>query len=107
MIGQPRCGAGSTAVARGAEKSHAPRARGRIASLFPLAGYGFIETPDGREIYFHRHAISDPDFKAADVGSAVFFSEEEGERGPQAAAVQLIHPHARGRHGHGNGEAES
>jgi cold shock CspA family protein len=92
---------------RGAEKAHAARARGRIAQLCPLQGYGFIETPDGREIYFHRHAISDPDFRAADVGSPVFFSEEEGEQGPQAAAVQLIHPHARGRHGRTSGESES
>jgi cold shock CspA family protein len=78
---------------RGAEKPHAPRARGRISRLFPLQGYGFIETPDGREIYFHRHAISDHDFRLADVGSAVFFSEEEGDEGAQAAAVQLVRPH--------------
>lgn len=92
---------------RGMEKPHAPRARGRIAQIFPLAGYGFIETPEGREIYFHRHALSDPDFKAADIGSAVFFSEEEGDEGPQAAAVHLIHPHAGGRQGRSDGEAES
>ena len=92
---------------RGVEKTHAPRARGRIAQIFPLEGYGFIETPDGREVYFHRNAISDLEFKAADVGSAVSFSEEEGEKGPQAAAVQLIHPHARGRHGPGAAEGRS
>jgi len=78
---------------RGAEKAHAPRARGRISQLFPLQGYGFIETPDGREIYFHRHAIPDLEFRAADVGSPVFYSEEEGDQGPQAAFVQLVHPH--------------
>jgi len=81
---------------RGAEKRHGERARGRIAQLFPLAGYGFIETSDGREIYFHRHAISTRDFRLADIGTPVFFSEEEGEQGPQAAAVQLVHPHQRG-----------
>jgi cold shock CspA family protein/ribosome-associated translation inhibitor RaiA len=79
---------------RGAEKPHVARASGRISQLFPLQGYGFIETPDGREIYFHRHAISDYDFKAADVGTPVYFSEEEGDEGPQAAAVHLVHPHA-------------
>ena len=78
---------------RGATKQHLPRAQGRVSQLFPLAGYGFIETPDGREIYFHRHAISDHDFRLVDVGSPVFYSEEEGEEGPQAAAVQLVHPH--------------
>lgn len=78
---------------RGAEKAHAERARGRVAQLFPLQGYGFIETSDGREIYFHRHAIADHDERRIDVGSTVFFTEEDGDDGPQAAFVQLIHPH--------------
>lgn len=75
--------------ARGAEKSHAVRARGRIARINPLANHGFIETPDGREVYFHRHAISDHDFRLADVGSEVVFAEEDGNDGPQASIVQL------------------
>lgn len=79
---------------RGATKPHLPRAQGRVSQLFPLQGYGFIETPDGREIYFHRHAISDQDFRIVDIGSPVFFSEEEGDQGPQAAFVQLVHPHS-------------
>ncbi len=81
---------------RGEEKAHAPRARGRIAQLFPLQGYGLIETPDGREIYFHRHSISDGEFRLADVGTPVVYSEEEGDEGPQASIVHLVHPH----HGH-------
>jgi cold shock CspA family protein len=78
---------------RGAEKAHAARARGRVAQLFPLQGYGFIETSDGREVYFHRHAVADRDGRLLDVGSDVFFTEEEGDDGPQAAFVQLIHHH--------------
>lgn len=78
---------------RGVEKTHAARGRGRISKLFPLQGYGFIETPDGREVYFHRHAISDHDFRLVDVGTPVFFSEEEGDEGPQAAAVHIARPH--------------
>lgn len=89
---------------RGGVKLHTPRARGRIARLFPLEGYGFIETADGREIYFHRHAVSQHDFRAANVGSAVFFSEEEGDDGPQAAAVHLVHPHQHASHGGGTEE---
>lgn len=82
----------------GAEKLHRPRARGRISRFFPLQGYGFIEAPDGREIYFHRNAISDPAFHAVDIGSPVFFSEEEGDAGPQASAVHLVHPHDNALH---------
>lgn len=81
---------------RGAEKTHADRCGGRVSKVFPLLGYGFIETPDGREIYFHRNALSDREFRLADVGSPVFFSEEEGDRGPQASAVHLAHPHRQG-----------
>lgn len=92
---------------RGAEKTHAVRAHGRIAQLFPLQGYGFIETPDGREIYFHRHAISDHDFHIADVGSPVYFSEEEGDDGPQASAVQLAHPHSHVLHEGASPEEEA
>jgi len=93
---------------RGAEKAHQPRARGRITQIFPLQGYGFIATADGREIYFHRHAISDQDFRMADVGSPVFYTEEQGDDGPQAAAVHLEHPHARGlRRGASSGGAAS
>lgn len=75
---------------RGAEKAHTERPRGQISQLFPLQGYGFLETPDGREIYFHRNALSDPDFRAADIGTPVFFREEAGDEGPQATVVQVI-----------------
>ena len=80
---------------RGGVKSHASRAEGRIAQLFVPLGYGFIEAADGREIYFHRHAVSDHDFQRMEIGSAVFYGEEEGDEGPQAAFVQLVHPQRR------------
>jgi cold shock CspA family protein len=80
---------------RGVEKRHVARSQGRVSQFFPLQHHGFIETPDGREIYFHRHAISDHDFHILDVGSPVFYSEEEGDEGPQATSVQLVHPHHR------------
>lgn len=87
---------------RGVEKPHVPRAQGHVSQLFPLQAYGFIETPDGREIYFHRHAMSDHDFQLVDIGSRVFYSEEEGDEGPQAAFVQLVHPHHQATRPHGD-----
>ncbi|MFN5755719.1 MAG: cold shock domain-containing protein [Planctomycetia bacterium] len=86
---------------RGAVKPHAPRAIGRVTQVFPLQGYGFLATPDGREIYFHQHAISEHDFRMLEIGSEVHFSEEEGDQGAQAAHVQLVHPHSHAaRRGH-------
>jgi ribosomal subunit interface protein len=68
-------------------------AGGRVARLFRDAGYGFIETPDGREVYFHRNSVADDAFDALSAGVRVRFTEELGEKGPQATVV-----HA-GRHG--------
>jgi cold shock CspA family protein len=76
---------------RGTVKRHAAQAEGRVTRIFPLQGYGFIETPDGREIYFHRHALSADDFRIVDLGTRVHFIEEEGEQGPQAAHVEVMH----------------
>ena len=83
---------------QGAEKAHGERPHGRISQLFPLEGYGFIKTADGRDVYFHRNALSDPDFRVADVGTPVSFTEEEGDNGPQAAAVHVTRPHTQARH---------
>jgi cold shock CspA family protein len=79
---------------RGAVKAHAPRPHGRVSKLFPDAGYGFIATPDGREVFFHRHSVLHDAFGRLAVGTKVDFAEEEGEKGPQASTVKLI-----GRHG--------
>jgi ribosomal subunit interface protein len=93
---------------RGSEKVHAVRTQGHVSQIFPLQGYGFIETPDGREIYFHSHAMSEHDFQLIEVGSSVFYSEEEGDEGPQAAFVQRVHPHqhaAQSRSGQSHGDS--
>jgi len=41
---------------RGEVKAHVPESHGRVAKLIAGEDYGFIETPDGREIYFHRNS---------------------------------------------------
>ncbi len=74
---------------RGAVKSHEGPALARVARLFSDDGYGFLETPDGREIYFHRNSVLAPGFERLEVGSHVRFAEEEGEKGPQASTVTL------------------
>ena len=74
----------------GAVKVHEPAAHGRISKLFPEEGYGFLETPDGREIYFHDHSVLQPGFDHIAVGTEVRFAEELGEKGPQASTVRVI-----------------
>jgi ribosome-associated translation inhibitor RaiA/cold shock CspA family protein len=72
---------------RGATKSPEPRLYGRVSKLFPELDYGFLETPDGREIYFHRNSVLGGKFDTFTVGMPVRFVEEEGEQGPQASTV--------------------
>jgi len=76
-------------------KCHEPAPQARVSKLFAEDGYGFIETPDGRELYFHQHALVNGDFKHLEVGSEVSFVEEAGEKGPQASTVRMV-----GRHNH-------
>ena len=70
-------------------RERATAARGRVGRIFPGGGYGFLETPDGREVYFHERSVLDGGFPRLRVGSAVRFSEEAGENGPQASSVAL------------------
>jgi cold shock CspA family protein len=75
---------------RGAVKAHEAAPRGRVSQLFPEAGYGFLETRDGREIYFHRHSVLHPGFDRLEIGVEVRFTEEVGEKGPQASSVAIV-----------------
>ena len=71
-------------------KTHEPAHQARVTKLFPIEGYGYIETPDGREIYFHANSVINDRFKILKLGSKVSFAEEAGEKGPQASTVRLI-----------------
>jgi cold shock CspA family protein len=75
---------------RGAVKSHEAAPLARVSRLFPAEDYGFLETPDGREVYFHRHSVLHPGFEHLTVGSEVRFAEEAGDKGPQASTVAMI-----------------
>jgi cold shock CspA family protein/ribosome-associated translation inhibitor RaiA len=74
----------------GKTKAHEAPPHGRVASLFPEQDYGLIETPDGREIYFHRNAVVNDGFAKLKPGSEVRFTESEGEKGPQASTVHIV-----------------
>jgi cold shock CspA family protein/ribosome-associated translation inhibitor RaiA len=78
---------------RGEVKRHESEAHGRVAKFLAGEDYGFIETPDGREIYFHRNSVLNGAFDRLTVGSEVRFVEEMGEKGPQASTVRVIGKH--------------
>jgi len=78
---------------RGQVKSHAAPARGWVSLLKPEAGYGFLTTGDGREVYFHRNSVLGSRFADLEPGDEVRFEEESGEKGPQASTVHAIGGH--------------
>jgi cold shock CspA family protein len=78
---------------RGQVKQHESQEHGRVAKFLAGEDCGFIETADGREIYFHRNSVLDGAFDRLTVGSEVRFVEEMGEKGPQASTVHLIGKH--------------
>jgi cold shock CspA family protein/ribosome-associated translation inhibitor RaiA len=63
-----------------------PQLRARVARLFPDEDFGFLETEEGREIYFHRNSVLG-EFEELRLGTEVRFHEEPGDEGPQASTV--------------------
>ena len=70
---------------RGQVKTRVGALHGRVARLSP-EGYGFLETEDEREVYFHENSVLGG-FGRLKVGARVRFTEEMGEQGPQASSV--------------------
>lgn len=80
---------------RGFVKALETAPHARVSKPFPKEDYGFIETSDGREIYFHRHSVLHGAFDRLEVGTEVAFVEESGKKGPQASTLKVV-----GRHSH-------
>lgn len=80
---------------RGDTKTHAPASEARVSRVFLDQGYGFLTTPDGQEIYFHKNSVLGQGFGRLKAGTLVSFVEEPGEKGPQASTVRIL-PKQRG-----------
>ena len=53
-------------------------------------GFGFIERPEGEDVFVHYKAIAGDGFKVLEEGDAVEFDVEQGPKGPQASNVKKI-----------------
>jgi cold shock CspA family protein/ribosome-associated translation inhibitor RaiA len=71
-------------------REHHGSSEGRILSLDPERGCGFIGAKDGSEIYFHAHSVLGHRIEDLIVGDRVAYHEEKGEKGPQASTVKLL-----------------
>jgi len=65
-----------------------------VSRFDDAAGFGFLETPDGREVYFHKNSVLDGGVRAVAPGTRVTYFEEMGDKGPQASTVRLLGKHA-------------
>lgn len=84
-------------VQRGRVKTHPEQQLvGVIMKLFD--DYGFLESVDGREIYFHRNSVLSDAFHELREGMGVAYLEEAGDEGPQASTVRVV-DHRSGRNG--------
>lgn len=71
-------------------KHHEEPPIARITALFSEKGYGFITTPDGLEVYFHKNSVLNRDFSKLKVGMEVRFTQESGDKGPQASSMKVL-----------------
>ncbi len=75
---------------RGHVKQHPDQqVQALVHVIFPEQNYGFIQDPEGQEIYFHRNAVLNGDFEKLRVGMGVRYVAVMGEKGPQATTVQI------------------
>ncbi len=53
-------------------------------------GYGFLERPDGADVFVHFSAIESDGYRSLEEGQKVEFSVEQGPKGLQAAQVKVV-----------------
>ncbi len=63
------------------------RLTGKVKWFNDAKGYGFIERPDGDDVFVHYSAIQGTGFRSLSEGQEVEFEVVDGPKGKQAANV--------------------
>jgi CspA family cold shock protein len=61
--------------------------QGRVKWFNDAKGYGFIETPEGKDLFVHYSAINMDGYKTLAEGQQVSYEVVQGAKGPQASNV--------------------
>jgi cold shock CspA family protein len=77
---------------QGQTKQHENQPIGTVVRIDPSGDFGFIESGDGREVYFNCNSVLDGASNIA-PGTRVSYVEEIGEKGPQASTVKVLGKH--------------
>jgi cold shock protein len=74
-------------------KEDTPTIKGTIRRLLEHRGFGFIQSEDGRNVFFHRSEVLRVPFRELQEGQAVEFAIEDTPQGPKARRVRVIETH--------------
>jgi CspA family cold shock protein len=66
------------------------RLTGKVKWFNDAKGYGFIERPDGDDVFVHYTAIAGTGFRSLSEGQEVEFEVVDGPKGKQAANVSKV-----------------
>jgi ribosome-associated translation inhibitor RaiA len=78
---------------RGDVKARTEPEHAKVVYLDAERAWGWLETGDGRRVYFHRDSVLGG-VDQLGLGTEVRFREEAGEEGPQASTVEPLGEHA-------------
>jgi CspA family cold shock protein len=68
----------------------ADKKQGKVKWFNNSKGYGFIEQPEGGDVFVHYSAIQGQGFKTLDEGQTVEFELVQGPKGQQAEKVTKL-----------------
>lgn len=68
----------------------AERIQGTVKWFNSSKGYGFISQENGEDVFVHYKSIIGEGYKTLNENDKVEFVVTEGQKGPQAAEVQVI-----------------
>lgn len=63
--------------------------QGRVEFFNSTKGWGFIKKEDGSDVFVHYSAIKSDGYKTLDEGDEVTFNVVQGQKGQQAADVEV------------------
>ena len=67
-------------------------AQGKIKKIMYDNGYGFIESSDGKDVFFHHTSVAEDGFERLSIGQDVDYSLDaaNASKGPRAATVSPL-----------------
>jgi CspA family cold shock protein len=68
----------------------AERIKGTVKWFNSSKGYGFISRDNGEDVFVHYKSIIGDGYKTLNENDKVEFVVTEGQKGPQAAEVQVV-----------------